>query len=377
MGSKRKRKGNPGNNSGKSYVYDDVITDPDNPREVKAHMVDGMLMGPVNYHGHSKYSDGQRSAKKYARDIYEKAGEGGVFRNGFTCAITDHYTVDGYPRIKAWLEEYLKEDSGRQAVLVPGIEVSAAIPREFGEYRGIIPKMHALGVGIDHKNPVFQDWMRGYNRMRGADMKLALDVREDLLRQGFRLPKASKISRRLGLERNVYKVLACGLLDESDNLKLLRDGYRLELVDDGEKKNARSLNEKIVVHALQQRYGRFQAEKPGVEVFDVFNQAGGYVFIPHILRYSPDVIKLNNRKMRDLFKIFGELGVGGMSAFHPDHSLEEAERIAKNARMEDLFVGADSDAHSEKQDLAVFHNEREKGDKARRKRHQLSKKRHV
>ncbi|MFE4107653.1 PHP domain-containing protein [Almyronema epifaneia] len=110
-----------------------------------------------NFHMHTVCSDGQLEPEA----LVEQAISIGLVEY----AITDHHSVSGYSRAKAWLEDWqwrhpasIRGKSRRRAALPrlwSGVEITALL---------LETEVHILGYAFDIDHPSMQPYLQGYSR---------------------------------------------------------------------------------------------------------------------------------------------------------------------------------------------------------------------
>jgi|Deesub1362A_J573_1020465.scaffolds.fasta_scaffold03904_4 hypothetical protein len=118
------------------------------------------MRSKVDLHLHSTASDGKFSPAELVKMALERGLE--------VISITDHDTTDG-------IEEALEAAKGTNLEVIPGVEISADIPRK---------EVHLLGYYIDHRDGTFEEVLRLIRRYR---VKRALAMLEKLASLGIRL----------------------------------------------------------------------------------------------------------------------------------------------------------------------------------------------
>ncbi|MDE6985187.1 MAG: PHP domain-containing protein, partial [Lachnospiraceae bacterium] len=112
-------------------------------------------MGYIDLHAHSRCSDGTLTPCELVDYAIEKGLR--------AVALTDHDTVDG-------LDEFTEYAEGKAIEVIPGIEYST-------EYNG--RDVHIVGLFIDHKAPVFQEYLTRFQQSRtDRNYKLCANLRE-------------------------------------------------------------------------------------------------------------------------------------------------------------------------------------------------------
>ncbi|NEQ32264.1 MAG: PHP domain-containing protein [Leptolyngbya sp. SIO4C5] len=113
-----------------------------------------------NFHMHTLCSDGQLEPEA----LVEQAISIGLVEY----AITDHHTVKGYRRAKAWMEDWQwrhpasVRGKARKRAALPrlwsGVEITATL---------LDAEVHILGYAFDIDHPVIQPYLQGHSRREG------------------------------------------------------------------------------------------------------------------------------------------------------------------------------------------------------------------
>ena len=241
----------------------------------------------ADLHVHSTASDGTLSPSELVSLALQ--------RNVDVLAIADHDSVEG-------LAEAIKAARDTQLVLVPAVELSASHPTA---------DVHILGYHIDHEDP-------------GLLAHLAA------LREA-RLARAYAMLERLaavGIDVDIDEVLTLaegGAVGRSHVARALVAGGHADHVADAFDR---------LIGRGKPHYVSKNAQLPA-EVIAVIRRAGGVAVVAH-----PGVSGLDT--------IVPELiaaGLGGIEAYHADHTPAQREHYANLAREAQLFVTGGSDFH--------------------------------
>ncbi len=246
----------------------------------------------IDLHTHSTASDGAYPPEK----LIELAIQRGLR----ALALTDHDTLDGLDRARARAD-------GSGLRFVPGVEIE--IELETGEF-------HLLGVGLDGDRKI----------LAGA---LA----------------AVQQSRRTRNERMVEKMRAAGMDITMEELAAMAGG---DIVSRAH--IAQLLTRKKVVNSIDAAFKRLigkgmpyyepRACLPLREATAAIRAAGGVAVIAH-----PVSLGIRGPALRTFFSACRDQGVGGIEAWHPNHTLKETHRFEKLARELDMAVTGGSDFH--------------------------------
>ncbi|MDP2233338.1 MAG: PHP domain-containing protein [Actinomycetota bacterium] len=211
-------------------------------------------------------------------------------------AVTDHDTV-------AAVAPALDSATGSQLLVIPGVELSATYDSR---------DVHILGYFVDCEDSTFL-------------------ARLEVLR-------AARLTRAIAM---VDSLAAAGMDMSIDEVLELTDGGSV-----GRSHVARALVErghaKSVAEAFELLIGRgrpFYVPKPGTSALDVLSvvrAAGGISVLAH-----PGVTKVD-----DLIPALIDAGLGGIEAFHGEHSSADRERYSKIAHEAGLLCTGGSDFHT-------------------------------
>jgi hypothetical protein len=210
-------------------------------------------------------------------------------------AITDHDSVEGLPAA-------FSAAKGCPITLVPGVELSAV---QDGR------DVHVLGYFVDAEDA---DLLQHLNDLREARTRRARSMVGALAEAGY--------------DVDLDEVLAL-----SDGGAIGRSHIARALVRKGHAEN--------VADAFQRLIGRgrpFYVAKDvraPDEVVGVIRDAGGIAVLAH-----PAV-----SRVEDLIGPLAELGLAGVEAYHADHTPEQRERLAADARQRGLLVTGGTDYH--------------------------------
>jgi 3',5'-nucleoside bisphosphate phosphatase len=243
----------------------------------------------ADLHIHTRYSDGSLSPD----DIVRIAGE-----KGLCCiSITDHDSVFAIDQAICAGNDYNIE-------VIPGVEISA---EEDGR------EMHILGYCIDHKDKELLDFL-------------------DKIRQD-RIKRLYEIAERLN--RHQVEIDVQELMDFTGDVSI----SRLHI--------AKFMQVKGLVANWREAFSRYIGDlKPcyvasfrykSKEVIDTIKQSGGIAVIAH-----PGLSRLDNILTRLI-----QEGLGGIEAFHYEHSDKKAKQYQDFAEKYNLVVTGGSDCHGD------------------------------
>jgi 3',5'-nucleoside bisphosphate phosphatase len=243
----------------------------------------------ADLHIHTHYSDGSLSPK----DVVRVASEKGVY----CISITDHDSVFG-------IDEAMSAGNSYGIEIIPGAEISA-------ENSG--KELHILGYCINYHDSKLLDFLGR--------------IRQDRL---DRLNKMAQLLDDYGIEIDVED-----LKKSAGNVSI----SRLHV--------AKYMHKKGFVGSWREAFRKYIGDdKPcyvssfrytSKEVIDVIRRSGGIAVIAH-----PGVSRIDEM-LPDLIKE----GVGGIEAFHAEHSNKAAMAYESLAKKYKLFVTGGSDCHGD------------------------------
>ena len=253
----------------------------------------------VDLHVHSTHSDGTYSVSELVAYAKEKGLK--------AIALTDHDTVSG-------VEEALAEGEKQGIIVIPGIEISC------GNGSG---EIHMLGLNIDHKSPVFNEFI--------------IACKESREQRNRRM--ADKLCQ-IGMEVNYDELLV-----KYQSSTVTRAHF------------ARYLHEAGYVKSKNEAFDRFLGDgKPAYltreritpkDAIDMINAAGGHPVLAHPLLY-----KMGKDRLESLFDYLKGMGLEGVEALYSLNTKSDDERLIKMAKNHGLFITGGSDFHgSNKPDI--------------------------
>lgn len=243
---------------------------------------------PVDLHVHTNASDGTDSPE----EVVGKAKALGLE----AIAITDHDTLEG-------IEEAFCAGLRHKIEIIPGIELGA-------ECRG--EEVHVLGYLVELHNRKFLD-----------KLKLFREARVD------RIKKMVVNLQKLGVAVDINRVMAI-----SGSGSVGRPHLGAALVEAGVVENVSEAFKKYIGAGCPAYVPRYKI-KP-VEAVRHILSAGGVPVLAH-----PGLTNAG--------RLLGELiaaGLAGLEAYHPAHSMEQANYYCRLARENGLVVTGGSDYHS-------------------------------
>ncbi|HWQ56229.1 MAG TPA: PHP domain-containing protein [Bryobacteraceae bacterium] len=247
----------------------------------------------IDLHTHTNESDGTYSPAQLIREAVDAGLE--------ALAITDHDTLAGYAAALAPAREAGLE-------LICGIELSTKL-------RG--RSVHLLGYFLDRDPaPAFQEWLHEMQESR----------RDRNVRLAARL-------RSMGMDVRLEEAQAKG------HGMTGRPHFAQVMVEKGYVADARQAFDDYLDEAAPGYVPRLEPQfQEGIERI---RAAGGLAVLPHPVRVAA------GRHIEESLPEMCEMGLGGLEAFHSDHTADEAEYYLALARKHGLAVGGGSDFHGD------------------------------
>lgn len=247
----------------------------------------GSAQSTVDLHIHTAASDGQYAPAEVVRLAH---GLGLT-----TIAVTDHDTTDG-------IEKALTAARGIPLQVIPGIEISADIPRS---------EVHILGYYVAYGEPAFQDKLALF---RDSRLNRAQRMVEKLARMGLTLDW-----------RRVRQIAGAGTV--------------------GRPHVARAMLEKGYVSSIDEAFDRYinrngpayveRMKVSPAEAVQLILDAGGIPVLAHPLYESHLVPELARH------------GLVGLEAYYSGYSPDEIRFLVDLATRHGLLVTGGSDFHGE------------------------------
>lgn len=257
----------------------------------------------VDFHIHTKFSDGQASPADIVRTAkalgYEKI------------AITDHDGIDGLP-------EALAEAEKAGIPVIAGMELATATTSG--------TELHILGYGMDLENEKLRAAMKLLSQRRAArNTKLiaalqgmGYDISEEELKElqpndYIGKPVIARVLIAKGYASSIPEVFESRALLANENIRTIRKekleaGEAVELI-------CETGGLAVLAHPIQaDRIGA-----PGSEEF--------------------------YEKIEDIIAYLVSHGLGGLECFHPDQNEEQSRRFVALAQKYDLCISRGSDFH--------------------------------
>jgi hypothetical protein len=241
----------------------------------------------ADLHVHSTASDGTLTPTEIVELALEKRLD--------VLAIADHDSVAG-------LDEALRAAKETTLTIVPALELSAVADGH---------DVHMLGYFVDHHDPELL--------VRLADMRQARLHRAEAMVTAL---------RDAGHDVTIDAVLAL-----SDGGAVGRSHVARALVDAGHADDIRDAFERLIGRGRPFYIGK--DTRGPAEAIDVIRAAGGVAVVAH-----PGVSRLD-----PLIPSMLAEGLGGIEAYHADHSAEQREHYAEMARGAGALATGGSDYH--------------------------------
>ncbi|MDE6916350.1 MAG: HAD hydrolase family protein, partial [Lachnospiraceae bacterium] len=251
-------------------------------------------MGYIDLHAHSRCSDGTLTPCELVDYAIEKGLR--------AVALTDHDTVDG-------LDEFTEYAEGKAIEVIPGIEYST-------EYNG--RDVHIVGLFIDHKAPVFQEYLTRFQQSRtDRNYKLCANLREAGLDITFE-----------------------ALEEANPGAVITRAHYAAYLMDKGYVRSRKEAFERYLGDDTPYFVHR---EKVTPEaVIEVTLQAGGIPILAH-----PTLYRLGREQLEVLVRRLKKAGLMGIECYYSTYSAAEEREMKALAEKYNLMQSGGSDFHGD------------------------------
>lgn len=260
-------------------------------------------MGFVDLHTHSRCSDGTLTPRELVDYAVEK-GLGAV-------ALTDHDTVDG-------LDELMEYAKGKPIEVIPGIEYST-------EYNS--RDVHIVGLFIDHKAPVFQEYLTRFKQSRtDRNYKLCANL------------------RGAGID-----ITYEALVEAFPGAVITRAHYAAYLLDKGYVKSRNEAFERYLGDNTP--YFVHREKVTPEEVIEVTLKAGGIPILAH-----PTLYRLGREQLDVLVRRLKDAGLMGIECYYSTYTPSEEKQMRALAEEYNLLPSGGSDFHGANKpglDLAV------------------------
>lgn len=227
-------------------------------------------------------------------------------------AVTDHDTVSG-------LEEAITCSSGRDLILIPGIEFSI-------DYQG--GSFHLVGLYVDHN----------YSPLIAKTLYLR-EVRD---KRAYRIVD--------DLEKHGIDISIDDVMRENEGGTLGRPHVARALVKNG---YASSISEVFKKYLVKGKPGYIKKEKISLDdAVELIHAAGGISIVAH-------PVSLNCRGMDEFDAVlrgFRERGVDGLEVYSSMHKPSEVNDFLILAKKYGLLVSGGSDFHGDKDEKIGYYN---------------------
>lgn len=249
-------------------------------------------MGAIDLHVHSRYSDGTLTPAM----LVDLAVEKGLR----AIALTDHDTIDG-------IDEMLAYAKGKPIEVIPGIEYST-------EYNG--RDVHILGLFIDHKAPVFLEYLVRFKQSRtDRNHKLCANLRQ------------------AGIDITYEE-----LLEAYPDAVITRSHYAALLLRKGHVMSANEAFERYLGDHTP--YFVHREKITPEEVIDVTLRAGGIPVLAH-----PTLYQLGQEQLDVLVQRLKDAGLMGIECKYCTYTPTEERRMRALAKRYGLLASGGSDYH--------------------------------
>lgn len=251
-------------------------------------------MNTVDLHTHSTRSDGTLTPTELVNYAVEKGLS--------AIALTDHDTVDG-------IDEAIEAAKGKDIEIIPGIEYSTLYNNR---------DVHIVGLFIDHKSPVFQEYLAKFMQSRiDRNHKLCANL------QGA------------GID-----ITYEALLEEFPNSVITRAHYAKFLLDHGYVKSRNEAFDRYLGDHTP--YFVHREKITPKEVIDVTLKSGGIPVLAH-----PTLYKLGKEQLDLLVSTLKNDGLVAIECVYSTYTLQEEHRIKELAKKYDLLPSGGSDFHGD------------------------------
>jgi predicted metal-dependent phosphoesterase TrpH len=256
------------------------------------------LMGTIDLHTHTLYSDGTFSPAQ----LVQLAGERGLS----AVALTDHDTTAG---LGAATEKGLEVG----VEVVPGVEFSTVREGEGA---------HILCYYMDPEHPEFTAELQ---RLRDDRFRRGEKMVEKLQELGY--PISFERVRAIAEGGNIIRPHVAQALVEAGIVPTLKDAFTEEFIGS----DGRAYVEKHALHPL--------------DALALIHRAGGVCVLAH-----PGTWRETKPVPAGLIDELIEAGLDGIEAAHPEHTPEVEAKYVAQADAAGLFWTGSSDCHGERYD---------------------------
>jgi predicted metal-dependent phosphoesterase TrpH len=256
------------------------------------------LMGTIDLHTHSLYSDGTFSPAQ----LVQLAAERGLS----AVALTDHDTTAG-------LEAATEKGLEIGVEVVPGVEFSTV-----REGEGV----HILCYYMDPEHPEFTAELQ---RLRDDRLRRGEMMVEKLQELGY--PISFERVRAIAEGGNIIRPHVAQALVEAGIVPTLKDAFTEEFIGS----DGRAYVEKHALHPL--------------DALALIHSAGGVCVLAH-----PGTWRETKPVPAGLIDELIDAGLDGIEAAHPEHTPEVEAKYVAQAEAAGLFWTGSSDCHGERYD---------------------------
>lgn len=261
----------------------------------------------IDLHIHSTASDGTFSPKEILA-LAKKLNLAAI-------AITDHDTIDGS-------KEAIYTGIPPEIKFLTGVEISAAPPPSFT----CLGSFHILGYSIHFDDPVLNQTLYTLQMARKN-----------------RNPRIIELLRNLGFDISIEEVIEFAGAGQT-----------------GRPHIARLMTEKGFVGSINEAFDKYLGKgKPAYvdkyridcgKAIEIITGAGGIPVLAH-----PSLITIcNNRNFEEMIAALKKIGIKGIEAYYPEHSMEQISYYVKIAEKHKLLVTGGTDFHGAlKQDISM------------------------
>ncbi len=262
-------------------------------------MSDFELNECVDLHVHSTHSDGTYTVK----ELVNYAKEKGLY----AIALTDHDTVSG-------VQEAIIEGEKCGIKVIPGIEISTG----YGS-----GELHILGLNIDYKNQVFDEFIVN---CRNSREQRNVRMAEKLCELGMQV--SYKEIRALYPSATITRAHFARYLQEQGYVTSKNEAFDRFL---GDGKPAYVTRERISPE----------------NAINIIKRANGHPVLAHPLLY-----KMGKDRLESLFNYLKGIGLEGVESLYSLNTPSDNERMVNMAMRHGLYITGGSDFHgSNKPDI--------------------------
>jgi predicted metal-dependent phosphoesterase TrpH len=245
----------------------------------------------VDLHIHTCASDGTWTPAEVVEEVR---------KNGIQLfAVTDHDTLDSIAETRLLIAE-------TELFFLPGVEISST-------YQGDL--YHILAYGVDTNNPRLRELLDTNTRLMNKKDDESIRM---LLEQGYKVDFEKYLQYEYDRRKGGWKAL----------------NY---LVDTGVCKDTAEFFNSLFTELNNLSFPTFASPE---EVFAIIEEAGGISVIAH-----PGLNLYGKYQPEELLRIFVQLGLQGVEAFHPQHDVKMSRICYEFAEKQGLQITSGSDCH--------------------------------